>query len=121
MRRTPFFVGGLAVLGLALLGACGGDDDSPRRVVQIVQTDAGCSPAFIEAKAGEKLKFEVKNEGKKDKEIEGIEGADLEELLIPSGKTRSVNYSAPGKAAVEKIKCYDPSGESTIIEVRVSQ
>lgn len=116
----------LGLLG-GTLAACGDDDSgggdsggSDRRTVQIIRTDDGCTPATIDAKVGEKLRFEVRNDGKKDSEVEGIEGAKLEEVLIPSGKTRNVNYTAPSKAGTQKIKCYVPSGTSTIIEVKVS-
>lgn len=102
-----------------LLAACGGGD-SDRRVVRIVQADDACTPAVIDAKAGEKLRFEVKNEGKKDHEVEGIDGTKLEELLVPAGRTRKINYTVPGEEGVSKIKCYIPGGSSTIIEVRIS-
>jgi len=68
---------------------------------------------------GKKVKFEVKNDGKKDQEVEGIDGTKLEELLIPSGKTRSINYTAPKEAGEQKVKCYAPGGASTIVTINV--
>ncbi len=109
----------LPVLAVAAVTACGGDD-SGRRIVRITQTDEACMPEVIEAKAGEKLRFEVKNEGKKDHEVEGIDGTRLEELLVPAGRTRRINYTVPGEEGVRKIKCYIPGGSATIIEVRIS-
>jgi uncharacterized cupredoxin-like copper-binding protein len=112
----------LAVLGAlsaVMVAACGGDD-GPRRIVQIVQTDDACTPATIDLKAGERVTFEVKNEGKKDHEVEGIDGTKLEELLVPAGLTRKLNYTAPDSGGTQKIKCYIPGGSATIIEVTIS-
>lgn len=104
----------------AAASACGGDDDgAPRRAIAITQTDQGCTPASVELTAGEKVKFEVKNDGSKDREVEGIEGTKLEEVIVPSGKTRSLNFTAPGKAGTGKIKCYVPGGNTAIIELKV--
>ncbi len=103
----------------ALAAACGGAG-ADRRIIQIRQTDESCTPATVEVAAGEKVTFEVTNAGKKDAEIEGIDGMRLEELLVPSGKTRSQSWTAPGSAGVQKLKCYVPGGQSTIIEVNVT-
>lgn len=110
---------GAAVAASAFLAACGSDDSGDRRLIQITQTDESCSPAAIELTAGEKVKFEVKNDGKKDQEVEGIDGTKLEELLIPSGKTRSINYTAPKDAGEQKVKCYAPGGQATILVLNV--
>ena len=99
--------------------ACGGDS-GPRRTIQIQQTDDACTPATVDVRPKERITFEVKNDGKKDREIEGIEGTNLEEVIVPSGRTRSADYDAPDKAGTQKIKCYVPGGSTTIIEVKVS-
>jgi uncharacterized cupredoxin-like copper-binding protein len=39
---------------------------------------------------------------------------------VPAGKTRRLNYTAPSRESVQKLKCYVPGGASTIIELRVS-
>src|SRR5262245_9461652 len=109
------FLPALAAVTLAgaFAAACSDDDDDAggeRRTVAITQRDDACDPKALTAKPGEKLRFEVKNEGKKDQEVEGIEGTSLEEVLVPSGKTRTVNYTAPSKEGTQKIKCYTPSG-----------
>lgn len=110
---------GAAAAATALLASCGGDDGADRRVIQIIQTDDSCTPESIDLAAGEKVKFEIKNDGSKDKEVEGIEGTKLEEVLIPSGKTRSLNYTASKDAGTAKVKCYVPGGSSTIIALNV--
>jgi hypothetical protein len=103
----------------AVAAACGDDDGGDRRTIQITQTDESCTPESIDLATGEKVRFEVKNEGSKDKEVEGIEGTRLEEVLVPSGKTRSLNYTAPGDPGVAKVKCYVPGGASTVINLNV--
>lgn len=110
-------------LGLTLLvplaAACG-DDSGPRRTVQIVQADDGCTPASIDLATGEAVTFEVRNDGKKDREVEGIDGTKLDEVLVPSGRTRNISYDAPSSPGTVKVKCYIPGGNSTIIELKVS-
>jgi plastocyanin len=118
MPRIALFFGA-AVAASTFFAACGNGDSADRRTVQITQTDDTCTPASIDLAVGEKVKFEVKNEGKKDQEVEGIDGTKLEETLIPSGKTRSLNYTAPSEAGTQKVKCYTPGGASTIIELNV--
>lgn len=118
MYRTLPLLGAVAG-AFILLAACGGGDDTDRRVIQIVQTDDSCTPDSIDLAAGEKVKFEVKNEGKKDKEVEGIEGTKVEEILVPSGKTRTLNYTAPKEAGTAKVKCYVPGGSNTIISLNI--
>ncbi|HXG36215.1 MAG TPA: hypothetical protein VNL15_04535, partial [Dehalococcoidia bacterium] len=61
--------------------------------------------------------FVVKNTAKDDREIEGIEGTRLEEVIIPAGRTRTINYTMPKDGTTQKIKCYIPGGPTTIIEV----
>ncbi len=110
---------GAALAATSFLAACGSDDGADRRVIQIIQTDDSCTPQSIDLAAGEKVKFEVTNEGNKDKEVEGIDGTKLEEVLVPKGKTRNLNYTAPKDAGEAKVKCYVPGGSSTIITLNV--
>jgi uncharacterized cupredoxin-like copper-binding protein len=117
MNRTLPLFGAIAG-AFVLLAACGGDDGD-RRVIEIIQNDDLCTPESVDLVAGEKVKFEVKNEGSKDKEIEGIEGTKLEEILVPSGKTRSLNYTAPKEAGTQKVKCYIPGGANNIISLNI--
>lgn len=113
---------GIAGLALgALLAACSGDGGgSGGREIEIVATDSGCTPATVQAQTKEKLTFKVVNQAKDDRELEGIEGTKLEEVLIPSGRSRRINYTTPGNAGTQKIKCYIPGGPTTIIELRIS-
>ena len=117
MNRTLPLLGAIAG-AFILLAACGGDD-ADRRVIQIVQGDELCTPESIDLAPGEKVKFEVKNEGSKDKEVEGIEGTKLEEILVPSGKTRTLNYTAPNETGTAKVKCYVPGGSNNIITLNI--
>jgi uncharacterized cupredoxin-like copper-binding protein len=103
-----------------LLGACG-DNAGDRRSIAITQRDDHCAPANFTATAGERLVLVIKNESKRDQEVEGIDGTKLEEALIPSGKTRNVNFTAPRDKSVARIKCYAPGGQSTIIEAAVAE
>jgi uncharacterized cupredoxin-like copper-binding protein len=101
----------IATLGCAASGAGG-------REVQVAQGDDGCTPLVIEATPGEKLDLRVKNETGNTYEVEGIDGTNLEEVLVPEGRTRSVGYRVPDSGGVGKVKCYTPGGVSTIIEIR---
>jgi uncharacterized lipoprotein len=103
-------------VALALVAACSSSGAGGREV-RITQRDDGCEPTSISVTPGEKLKLVVTNESSKDYEIEGIEGAKLEELVVPKGKTRSPGYTVPEGAGVHKLKCYVPAGPSTIIEL----
>lgn len=116
-----------AILGVCLaigaslaLAACGSSGAGGREV-NITQTDAGCTPTSIEATPGEKLNLVVKNNTGDIYEIEGIEGAKLEEVTVPEGRTRSIGYDVPESGGVTKLKCYVPGGPATIIEVRAGE
>ena len=109
----------LAAAALLLASACSSGGGG--REVPITATDEGCAPATIEAKAGEKLTFVVRNDAKSDRELEGIEGTRLEEILVPAGRTRKVNYTVPASTGAQKLKCYVPGGPSTIIELAVEE
>lgn len=106
----------------ALLVSCGGDN-GPRRsiAVAIDPADAGCTPASIALRTGEKVTFDVKNDGKKDWEFEGIEGTKIEEVLVPSGRSRNIDYTASSSPGTAKVKCYTPAGAATVIELAIAQ
>jgi uncharacterized cupredoxin-like copper-binding protein len=105
------------VVGLALV-ACGGDETAGR-TVQIVQTDDACTPETITVQAGEKITFELVNQGTKDKEFEGIEGTKFEEVKVPAGKTRRSSWTAPKSPGTAKFKCYLPGGSTTIVTAEI--
>lgn len=115
----PVRLGSFALGGAFLFAACGGGGGE-RRVIPITQTDGSCEPGTISVKAGEKVQFAITNNSGKDKEIEGIEGTKVDEVLVPSGKTRNVNYTAPGSAGTGKIQCYLPGGDTTIIQLEIT-
>lgn len=103
-----------------LFAACGGSRDTgPRRTVDITQTDEACTPDAITVTPGEKISFAVRNDGKKDREVEGVDGMKLEELIVPAGKQRSIDWTAPGKTGTQKMKCYVPGGSTVMVEVSV--
>jgi uncharacterized cupredoxin-like copper-binding protein len=110
----------LAITGTLAVAACGSSGEGGREI-HITQTDEGCTPTSIEATAGEKLNLVVKNDSGGDYEIEGIDGAKLEEVVVPEGRTRSMGYDVPGSGGVTKLKCYFPGGPSTIIEVKAGE
>lgn len=109
----------LVCVALATLAgiACSSSGEGGRPIA-LNQNEDGCTPAAIDATPGEKLDLQVKNNTSKDYEIEGIEGTQLEEVVIPGGRDRSVGYNVPEDGGTFKIKCYVPGGASTIIEVR---
>ena len=108
----------LALSALAAV-ACSSSGEGGR-VVDVTQADDGCTPSSIDATPGEKLNLKVKNTSGNTYEIEGIEGTQLEEVLVPEDRTREVGYDVPSEGGAFKIKCYVPGSVSTIIEVRTS-
>lgn len=109
---------GIALAALmVLVTACSAD--SGGRQVTITQTNDACTPATFQVQTGEKITFEIANQGSKDQELEGIEGTKLEEVKIPAGKTRTANWTAPKDPGTAKFKCYAPGGASTIITADV--
>ena len=110
----------LAAGAALLIAGCGASGEGGRKV-DITQTDEGCTPTSIDATAGEKLNLVVKNETGDIYEIEGIDGAKLEEVIVPDGRTRSIGYDVPESGGTTKLKCYIPGGASTIIEVKAGE
>jgi hypothetical protein len=117
MKSKLLAVSAGAVMSAALAACSVGGG----REIQIVATDDGCTPTTITATTSEKLTFVMKNDAGTDRELEGIEGTKVEEVLVPAGRTRKVNYTTPGQASTEKVKCYIPGGPSTIINLEVSE
>lgn len=104
-------LGGLFLAACAASGAGG-------RPIAITQMDDGCSPTVIDATPGEKLDLRVKNDTGKTYEIEGIDGTNLEEVLVPEGRERSVGFNVPDGGGTFTVKCYFPGGVSSIIEIQ---
>lgn len=101
---------------LALSLACDSSGEGGREIV-ITQGDEGCTPQTVEVTAGEKLKLTGKNETATTYELEGTNGTQLEEVLIPEGRTRSVGYTVPDEGGTYDVKCYQPGGVSTIVKL----
>lgn len=100
-----------------IIAACGSSGEGGREV-RITQGQEDCSPATIDATTGEKLKLIVSNESDKEPyELEGEGGANLEEIIVPEGKTREVGFDVPDDAGTYELKCYVPGDIETIIEV----
>ena len=114
---SRFAVAAGLLLGALLLAACAASG-AGGRPVDVTQMDDGCTPTVIEAIPGEKLDLRVKNETSKTYEIEGIDGTNLEEVLVPEGRERSVGFNVPDSGGTYHVKCYVPGGVSTIIEIR---
>jgi uncharacterized cupredoxin-like copper-binding protein len=105
------------ILSLCLLlaaVACEASGEGGREIV-FTQTDDGCTPDSVDVATGEKLKLTGNNESGQTYELEGTNGTEFEEILIPEGKTRSAGYTVPGEEGTYDIKCYQPGGASTII------
>ncbi len=108
------------LLGALFLAACAASGAGGRPVA-VTQLDDGCAPTVIEAIPGEKLDLRVKNETGKTYEIEGIDGTNLQEVLVPEGRERSVGFNVPDSGGTFNVKCYVPGGVSTIIEIRAGE
>ena len=115
----PLLLVAASVALLLALTACR-DDGGASREIKITQTDQGCTPAEITAAPGEKLKLTMSNDTGHIYELEGEGGAHFEEVVVPEGKTRSANFTAPDAPGDYTLKCYDPGGLSTEIKVRVA-
>jgi plastocyanin len=109
-------LGAGCALALALSLACDSSGEGGREVM-ITQTDDGCTPESVQVATGEKLKLTAKNETGSIYEIEGENGTQLDEVIVPEGKTRSVGYTVPDEAGTYEVKCYQPGGVTTIIEL----
>jgi len=105
------------LVAVTLAAACSSAGEGGRQV-QITQGDRGCTPASVQVTPGEKLQLVVENVTGKTYEVEGIDGTQLEEVLVPEGRTRTVGYIVPDQAGTYKVKCYSPGDVSTIIELR---
>ena len=116
MRSPIALLSGVLICALSL-AACSASGSGGRQVA-ITQTDQGCTPESVNVTGGEKLQFVVKNESGSDiYELEGIEGTRLEEFVVPSGRTRKAGYTVPDGEGTYQLKCYVPSGPTTIIEL----
>lgn len=108
-----------ALLALAaLVAACSGGGE--QREIAVTVEDQACTPATIAAKPGERLALAVTNRSGADRELEGIDGTKLAEVLVPAGHARTLHYTVPDGEGTHRIKCYQPGGPTTIIEITAS-
>lgn len=114
---SRFAIATTLLLAAVFLAACAASG-AGGRPIDVTQTDDGCTPTVIEASPGEKLDLRIKNDTGKTYEVEGIDGTDLEEVLIPEGRERSVGFNVPDSGGTYHVKCYVPGGASTIIEIQ---
>lgn len=115
MNRTVLSL--CLVLAAAIFAMACQSSGEGGRVVNITQADGGCTPETIQATPGEKLNLTVTNETGSGFEVEGIEGTNVDEVIVSEGRTREVGFDVPDEGGTFKIKCYKPGGVSTIIEV----
>jgi len=107
-------------LALGLVAIACSSSGEGGRVVEVTQAEDGCTPTTITAKPGEKLNLKVKNTTGNSYEIEGEGGTQLEEVLIPEGRTREIGYTVPSEGGTFEVKCYVPGGVETMIEIEAS-
>ena len=113
---TPLAAAGFVVL----LAGCGSSGEGGREV-PITQGEEECTPQTIDAAPGEKLNLVVTNESDNEPyELEGEGGTNLEEIIVPQGRTREVGFDVPDEAGTYELKCYVPGELETIIDVVVT-
>lgn len=115
-RRRALAVAILLVGAFAAACSSGGEG----REIEIVASEEACSPAAATAQPGERLTLEITNQAAGDREVEGIEGTKLEEVLIPAGRVRKVSFTMPQEGSAQ-VKCYIPGGPTTIITITPAQ
>ena len=75
-------------------------------------------PDVITVPVGTRVTFVIKNEGTVDHEFESIEKgeAGIEEIIIPPGRTRRVNWTAPSEPATYPVYCDLPGHRAAGME-----
>lgn len=115
MKTRSLIVGLLAIVTLALT-AC--STASAGREITIEMTDYKLTPAQVEVKAGEKITWVLENKSTSDHEFESDEGK-LEEVLVPGGKSKRVNWTAPTKAGTYEFECDMAGHDGMVMDVVV--
>ncbi len=121
MRR----VAGISLLlPLALLfAACGLTAVGGGEEIHIVSGEGSegmyFEPDVITVSAGAEVTFVITNEGSVDHEFESSERgeAGIEEIIIPQGRTRRVNWTAPSKAGTYPVYCDLPGHRAAGMEL----
>jgi len=106
----------LAALALATAG-CGTPSG---REIPIELSNYKLTPATVEVKAGETVKFALTNKSELEHEFESDEGK-FEEVLVPAGKTRTVAWTAPAKAGEYVFECDMAGHEGMEMTIKVTE
>jgi len=118
MRTLGLTLG--AVLALLAVAACtsvGGGREIPVVADETVGK-MSFEPKVIKVAPGEEVTFVVKNEGDQDHEFESAE-ADIEEVIIPKGRERRVNWTAPSRPGTFPVYCDLPGHREAGMELTV--
>ena len=118
MRTLGLTLG--AVLALLAVAACtsvGGGEEIPVVADETVGK-MSFEPKVIKVAPGEEVTFVVKNEGDQDHEFESAE-ADIEEVIIPKGRERRVNWTAPSRPGTFPVYCDLPGHRAAGMELTV--
>jgi uncharacterized cupredoxin-like copper-binding protein len=117
-------IGICLLLPLALLfAACGLTAVGGGEEIHIVSGESSegmyFEPDVITVSAGAEVTFVIKNEGTVDHEFESNERgeAGIEEIIIPPGRTRRVNWTAPSEAGTYPIYCDLPGHRAAGMEL----
>lgn len=108
LRRQPPVTAALTLLALVGLTSASGCSAAaggqPPREVRLILSEHRFEPARVEAKAGERLRFVLENRGQVDHEFES-EAARIEEVTVPPGRTRAVEWTAPARPGDYEFEC----------------
>jgi uncharacterized cupredoxin-like copper-binding protein len=112
-----FLCAALAILAFAACTSVGGGEEIP-----VVADENGgrmsFEPKVINVAPGQEVTFVVKNEGDQDHEFESDE-AGIEEVIIPAGRERRVNWTAPSRPATFPVYCDLPGHREAGMELSV--
>lgn len=107
----------MAPLALAACTSVGGGREIP--VVAGEQDDRMYfEPAVIRVAPGEEVTFVVENVGDADHEFESDE-AGIEEVIVPAGRERRVNWTAPSRPGTFPVYCDLPGHREASMELTV--
>ena len=112
-----------SLLLIPVLAACGLTAVGGGEEIYIVAGEDGggmyFEPAVITVPADAEVTFVVKNEGAVDHEFESNERgeAGIDEIIIPPGRTRRVNWTAPSEAGTYPIYCDLPGHRAAGMEL----
>ena len=120
--RWPAIAGltGVALLltGCSLTTVSGGQEIE---IVAGERTDGSMyfEPAEVTVPVGAEVTFVVRNEGQADHEFESAEKgeAGIGEVIIPAGRVRKVNWTAPAEPGVYPVYCDLPGHRAAGMEL----